>query len=330
MARDVLGLLSRLAGARVLCVGDVMLDRYIYGEATRISPEAPVPVVRVRCESLAPGGVGNVVRNIAGTGAATHVVSVVGDDADAALLRGLLVSSDATPPDLIRDSSRPTSVKTRIIAGIQQVARFDEEATAPLSSAVEDRLIARIGEILERESVNAVAVSDYGKGVVSERLIREIRGRTDAPMVVDPKGVNYRRYAGADLVKPNTRELAEAAGMAILDMDSVIAAGRELMESCGLRNLLVTLGDKGMVLLPGKERRLEPVKFPSRAREVFDVTGAGDTVLAFLAVSLAVGASLEAGAQLATYAAGVVVGKVGTAPATSDEVARYVRNHLRE
>ena len=314
---------ARARGAKVICLGDAMLDRYVYGNATRISPEAPVPVVHVRRQLLIPGGTGNVAVNLDAFGLSPILIGVVGSDAAAASLEELFSGRPGCRLRLVRDPARPTIVKTRVVAGIQQIVRFDEEDTLPLSPEVNRRLLEHFEKSLEEAGV--ATISDYAKGVVNPDLIREaihLARAAGKPVVVDPKGRDYGKYAGAYLVKPNRKELAEAAGGDIPDDGAAIEAGRALMTRHGIRNLLITLSDRGMLLLEGGG---EPRLLTSRAREVFDVTGAGDTVLAALAVSLAAGVPLETGARFASLAAGVVVGKVGTAFASITEVERAER-----
>lgn len=324
MGSEAVALLSRMTGAKVLCVGDVMLDRYIYGDASRISPEAPVPVVHVKRQVLIPGGVGNVVRNLSAWGILPLAVSVVGEDQSADALTDFLADGGKATLTMIRDASRPTTVKTRIVAGIQQVVRFDEEVLAPLADAVTDRLLDSLDALLEQ--AGAVAVSDYGKGVVNPRLCRELIKKAAArgcPVAIDPKGFDYAKYAGADLVKPNRKELGEAVGDAITDDQKAVEAGRSLMRKHAIKNVLITLSERGMLLLRGAEGvDAEPVWLPSKAREVYDVTGAGDTVLAGMSAAMAIKAPLQLGARLATLAAGVVVGKVGTAVAPAGEIEK--------
>lgn len=315
---EALKLLTELKGMTVLCVGDVMLDRYIYGQASRLSPEAPVPVVKVSRQLLMPGGVGNVVKNLGSLGARPLTVSVAGDDYEAGLLRTLLLEDGLPEPHLVRDAQRPTSVKTRIVAGIQQVVRFDEEDESPISESAASELLEAVRQSLPQ--AGALALSDYGKGVLSDELIRLIMDLAKAagkPVVVDPKGADYSRYRGASLVTPNRAELAEAAGRRLKSAAEQRQAGLELMARCGLENLLITRSEEGVMLLSGDQ---EPVILPSQAVEVFDVSGAGDTVVAVMAACLAVGAPLAVGARLANLAAAVVVGKVGTATARPEEI----------
>lgn len=310
-------LVERIAGARVLCLGDIMLDRFIYGKATRISPEAPVPVVHVQRDVLIPGGVGNVVKNLQALGAQPHTISIVGNDSEADSLAGLLGGNHS----LLRDTARPTIVKTRVVAGIQQIVRFDAEMTAPIPPDMEDRIIAAVQNVLP--GMGCVALSDYAKGVISPRVCAQVirmAAEQGIPVAIDPKGRDYTKYTGAFLIKPNRRELAEAVGRDVDSLDDVIAAGREVMLRYNVQHLLVTLSEKGMVIL--QTGSADPVVLPSRARDVYDVTGAGDTVLSCITASLAVGAGLEDGARLANVAAGIVVGKVGTAVASPKEIVQ--------
>ncbi|UQZ88614.1 D-glycero-beta-D-manno-heptose-7-phosphate kinase [Deltaproteobacteria bacterium Smac51] len=319
--KEVLTLLRSIKGIRVLCVGDIMVDRYIYGQATRISPEAPVPVVRVKRHLLMPGGVGNVVKNLGALEALPLTVSVTGRDSKSTLLSRLFAEDSLPAPHLIIDENRPTSVKTRIIAGIQQVVRFDEEDTTPISGHVAEELLSTVNEALGQ--VRAVAISDYGKGTLPDDVLSEIISLASAagtPVVVDPKGSDYSRYRGATLVTPNRSELSEAIGHKVESAMELELAGREVMARNGLLNILITRSEDGMMLLHHGAPEGDPVLLPSQAREVFDVSGAGDTVVAVMAAALALGAPLALGARLANIAAGVVVGKVGTATATADEI----------
>jgi len=319
-----LDLLAHLKGVTVLCAGDIMLDRYIYGQATRISPEAPVPVVRVKKRMVMPGGVGNVVKNLGALTCRPLTVSLTGADRNSGVLAELFADEHLPAPNFIADPGRPTSVKTRIIAGIQQVVRFDDEAEQPANGEVAGRFIAAIRAALPE--CGAVALSDYGKGALSDEVLKaaiEAARAAGRPVVVDPKGADYGRYRGATLVTPNRAELAEAAGRKLETAQDMEKAGREVMDRCGLENLLITRSEDGMMLLKGAEPDRPPVLLPSQARAVFDVSGAGDTVVAVMTAALAVGAPLAVGAQLANLAAGVVVGKVGTATASPEEIIHW-------
>ncbi|MDR2613243.1 MAG: PfkB family carbohydrate kinase [Deltaproteobacteria bacterium] len=321
MSRNTLALLDRLPGAAVLAAGDVMLDRYVYGEAVRLSPEAPVPVVAVRRKTWAPGGLGNVVMNLHALGARALAAGVVGADAKAEALRGLLSGAlSEGSPGFIADPERPTTVKTRVIAGIQQVVRFDEESTREVPPPV---VAAYTGAVAKAFPLaRALTVSDYGKGLLTPGVLAFLLGGARAagiPSIVDPKGADWERYRGATLVTPNRAELALAYGRDVSRATGEILAeaGRELMRRHGIENLLVTRSEDGMTLLLSSG---ETVHLPTRARAVFDVSGAGDTVVAAVAASLAAGAGLREGAALASLAAGVVVGKVGTATASPEEI----------
>jgi D-beta-D-heptose 7-phosphate kinase/D-beta-D-heptose 1-phosphate adenosyltransferase len=250
---DIGAILGKIKGAKVLCLGDLMLDRYVYGEATRLSPEAPVPIVAVRRQVLVPGGLGNVVMNLAALGAGPLAVGLAGSDQSADSLESLMAGAlDPLSRPLIRDPGRPTPIKTRVMAGIQQIARFDEELIAPLSSEVEAEYLKSATESLPL--VSAVILSDYGKGVVSPFLsarVVEAAGKLGLPVVVDPKGDDYGRYRGATLVTPNRQELALAAGrdIARAPQEVLTASGFGLMSRHGLGNLLITRSEEGMTLL---------------------------------------------------------------------------------
>ncbi|MDR1039135.1 MAG: D-glycero-beta-D-manno-heptose-7-phosphate kinase [Deltaproteobacteria bacterium] len=325
MIQHSLALLERLPDAYVLAAGDVMLDRFVYGEAVRLSPEAPVPVVEVRRKTWTPGGLGNVVMNLHALGAKALAAGVVGADGKADALRNLLSGAltDGSP-GFIADPDRPTTVKTRVIAGIQQVVRFDEESTRAVSPAVEEAYMEGAAKAFSRAA--ALTVSDYGKGLLTPAVLGFLLGKareSGIPSIVDPKGSDYERYRGATLVTPNRAELSQALGRDLTRApeEALAEGGRELMRLHGLENLLITRSEDGMTLLLSCGKTLH---LPTRARAVFDVSGAGDTVVAAMAAALAVGASLADGAALASLAAGVVVGKVGTATASPEEIRESI------
>ena len=302
----------RLVRASVLVVGDAMLDRYVYGTVERISQEAPIPIVAVEREIAMPGGAGNVVRNLTALGAAVAFVSVVGDDQAGSDLTGLIGGQPNVEPWLLVQGGRETTVKTRYIAQGQQLLRADREVTAPIHPKLAERLLRITRDALVATS--ATVISDYGKGVITAEVTAEIIAaarQAGRPVIVDPKGGNYARYAGADIIKPNRRELAEATGMDVSDEAGVVAAATHLRASHGFGAVLVTRGEDGMTLLDDGGVQ----HFPAEAPEVFDVSGAGDTVAAVLAAAVAVGLTLPVAARLANIAAGIVVGKVGTAVA---------------
>lgn len=314
-------LIGTFVRARVLVIGDLMLDRFIWGEVRRISPEAPVPVVHVARESEHPGGAGNVVANLAALGAKASVVGWIGKDEPGRRLRHLLHRLGADTSGIVAAAGTPSIEKTRIIAHSQQVVRLDREPHEPG---------AEIGERVRRQAtrraaqVDAVVVSDYGKGSIGEPLLTslaKLRAEHGFSYLIDPKQPNFPHYRGATLVKPNRPEAAAAAGIDPADARSLAASGARLLELWESDAVLISRGGLGMSLCrPGRA----PRHFGAAAREVFDVTGAGDTVLAVAALALAGGGSLEEAATLANLAAGVVVGKVGTATLSRRELVRAV------
>jgi D-beta-D-heptose 7-phosphate kinase/D-beta-D-heptose 1-phosphate adenosyltransferase len=309
MTDPLAGLVDRLAGARVLCVGDVMLDHYVYGEVERVSPEAPIPVLAVERETRTLGGAGNVLRNLDALGAAACFVSVVGDDPAGIEVRKLVPAS--AEAHVLVERERLTTVKTRYVAAHQQLLRADRETVRPLRQHLREDLLRLVGEALGQHQV--VIVSDYGKGVlagdVAGAIIRAARaaGRT---VVVDPKDRDWSRYAGASVLKPNRRELADATGLPVATEAEIVAAARQALARHGFDALLVSRSEDGVLLA---EAGGAVHGFATEAREVFDVSGAGDTMVATLAAALAAGAGLADAARLANTAAGIVVGKVGTA-----------------
>jgi len=311
-------LLAEFPGRRVLVLGDVMLDEYIWGEVRRISPEAPVPVVEVRRRSFVPGGAANTAANVAALGGRPLLVSAVGRDHAASKLREMLAQNGTDADGLCVDGGRSTTTKSRIVAHNQQVARLDVEEREPLPPALEDALLAAVHKHLPR--VEACIISDYGKGVVTTRVAREcirLARQAGRPVVVDPKGTDYTKYRGATVVKPNLHEAERSAKREITGEAALHEAAARLVELLGESALLVTRGPDGMSLFrPGAE----PLHVLAVVRNVFDVTGAGDTVAGTLAMGLAARAPLEQAIQLANRAASIVVGKVGTATVTCDEL----------
>ncbi len=315
LARDrLVALLDTARAQRIALVGDAMLDVYLQGDVERISPEAPVPVVRVRERRLALGGAANVAQNVAALGAASDLVAVVGGDASGATLRQLL-GAMAEHRSLV-EVSRPTTTKTRILARSQQVVRFDEEDDADLTGEEIDRLLAATRGAID--GADALVLEDYNKGVLVPRVIEAAIGWArdrDLPIVVDPKYRNFFLYRGATVFKPNRRELEAALGAAV-DLEHPEALP-ETFRRLGVGSLLLTLGERGMALIepPGA---IHPI--PTMAREVYDVVGAGDTVTAYLAAMLAAGATVREAAVIANFAAGVEVGKLGAASVTPGEL----------
>ena len=316
----------RLTGI-VVVAGDLMLDRFVYGEIERISPEAPVPVLRRGRSAQMLGGAGNVAANVASLGGRPRLVAVTGADAEAGELGALVRGAGLSDAGLTADPDRHTSVKTRLIAQRQQVLRLDAESLGPLDASLQGRLQAAFAAALEGAQV--AVLSDYGKGVLegglAERLIALAR-RAGVPVLVDPKGRDFARYVGADVVTPNRRELAEASGLPADTDAQVEAAARSLIARHGFGAVVATRSEKGLSVV----RTDRALHAPTHAREVFDVSGAGDTVVAAFSLSLAGGASLEAAAEVANVAAGVAVSKLGTAQVTAAELAEALRARAEE
>ncbi len=316
-------LLRKMRGRRVLVLGDVMLDEFIWGRVGRISPEAPVPVVQVTGESFHLGGAGNVAANVRSLGGAPVLTGVIGrDEAGRRILESLEDAGIASRLETA-DGGRPTTVKTRVIAHSQQVVRTDREEAGDLPARTERALVEAVRR--ELPSAEALVVSDYQKGAVTATLLRRVlplARRRRVPVLVDPKLRHFRLYRGVTLVTPNAIETEQATGLRLEDVDSLVAAGRRILALLSCRAALVTRGEHGMSLF---ERGEAPVHVPAAAREVFDVTGAGDSVIATMALAIAAGATLPQAAALANCAAGVVVGKVGTAQAAPDELLAALR-----
>ena len=319
---EVESFLSRLGSVRALVIGDLMLDEYVWGKTERISPEAPVQVVDVAREDLRLGGAGNVINNLVTLGCQVHVASVLGDDDDGRRLRRMLMEKGVVADGVLLAPGRTTSRKTRILASNQQMLRIDRESREPISPDQEGQLAAYVA--MTAGDCQVILISDYLKGVLTEGLLQRIiaLGREKGvPVVVDPKGKDYRKYRGATLLTPNRKEAQTASGITIMDETSLNMAGRKLRESLGLEALVLTRSEEGMSLF---FRDGQGMHLPTEAREVYDVSGAGDTVLAVLGVGLGGGLALEEAARLSNVAAGIVVGKVGTSTVTPEEILEVV------
>jgi len=315
---------ERFAGRRVLVLGDVMLDEYVWGTVSRISPEAPVPVVAVQSESLRIGGAGNVATNIAALDGQAAIVGVVGTDAAAERLTQELARAGVKTDGLVGDGTRPTTIKSRVVAGSQHVVRFDRESVAPLPPLVRQRVLEQVRARLPEADV--LLISDYAKGVVGARLVREVlalAARWKKVVAVDPKVQHVPLFRGVTVIAPNHQEAAAAARIVIRDEADLRRVGAALLRRLQAQAVLITRGEHGMSLF---EAARPVTHIPTFAREVYDVTGAGDTVMAVLALALAAGASMREAAVLANYGAGVVVGKRGTATVSRAELARALRD----
>lgn len=315
--------LSRFSDAKVLCIGDVMLDRFIYGSVERISPEGPIPVLKIEREKTMLGGVGNVIANLAGLGVTPMLVTLLGDDdAGAAVkthLEGIVEDTDG----IVVDETRPTTIKSRFLATSQQLLRTDLEDTSRLRTDIRDALIERAMKLIPECDV--IILSDYGKGVLGETVIRGIIDKAQQmqrPVIVDPKGTDYARYRGATLVTPNRKELSEASGINAKEDDEIRAAAFRIIHECGISAVLATRSQDGLSVIEADET---PLHIPTEAQEVYDVSGAGDTVVATVAAAMAAGLDIRDAARLANVAGGIAVGKVGTAIVRTQELVDALR-----
>ncbi len=318
-------LVGSFKGAKVLVVGDLIMDHFIWGSVTRVSPEAPVPVVDVSSETRMLGGSANVVHNITSLGGKCYVTGIIGKDDDGKRLIKELAGSGIKTDGVIVDAGRPTTIKTRVIAHHQQVVRFDRESNEEPSSKIISEVYDYIKKMVRYADV--VVISDYAKGLVTESLVnitRDLASRSGKPLIVDPKVEHFDYYTGVDLITPNCSEAGLAAGVKIRDEASLRVAADVITETLGCGALLITRGEHGMSLF----EETGETHIPTTAKEVFDVSGAGDTVAAVLALALAVGASYRESAALANVAAGVVVEKLGTATLTPDEFTEALSHNL--
>jgi len=311
-------------GREVAVLGDAMLDRYVWGNVTRISPEAPVPVVEVEEESVRLGGAANVAQNIAALGASPYLVAVRGADAGGRQLADELAARGISPAALVEDAGRATTLKTRLVARHQQVARIDRESREEIRGDLERRVGDRLIERLDR--LAALVISDYGKGVVTAALLERVlpaAERAGVPICVDPKETHFASYRRVSVLTPNTSEASFAFGTRIRDAATLEVVGWGLLKKLESRSLLITRGEHGMSLFEEGGGRLD---LPAVAREVFDVTGAGDTVVSTFAVALAAGASFREAMLLSDYAAGLAVAELGTAAPSRDALSAAVRD----
>lgn len=316
-------LLAAMEGKRILILGDVILDRYLWGNVSRISPEAPVPVVEVDRETMGLGGAANVAQNVLSFHAVPELVGVMGDDETGRRLRLELENASISPEGMVVDPARVTTLKTRIVARGQHMVRADQENRDELSPEIQDTMWDLVRGPLDR--ADAVVISDYGKGVVTRTLLDRFLERArerGVPVCVDPKDTHFFSYTGVSVVTPNQHEAAEVLGYKLHGDAALERAGWEIQERLGSASVLITRGEQGMTLFEQPRRRTD---FPVTARKVYDVTGAGDTVVTSYAVALAAGAEPREAALISTHAAGLVVSEVGTAvPSLEDLVASFV------
>lgn len=320
----------RSAGIKpnILVVGDLMLDHYIWGNSTRLSPEAPVPIVNINEESVTLGGAANVIQNLVSLGARVTVAGVTGNDDMGEQLIGLLNNEGINTDTVIKDHSRTTTVKTRVLVGNHQLVRLDREVTANLASTLEDDLIDKMTSCISEADM--IVLSDYNKGLFSPALtqrIIEIANHLDKKVIIDPKGLDYKKYKGAFIIKPNRKELAEAAKSEhINSIDTLKAAADVIFEQTEAPYLVVTLSEQGMVIL-SKETHTE---LSVKATEVFDVTGAGDTVMAAMVYFLSRGLTLEESCELANHAAAIVIRRLGSATTTIEEIIADISDNEKQ
>jgi D-beta-D-heptose 7-phosphate kinase/D-beta-D-heptose 1-phosphate adenosyltransferase len=295
-----------------------MIDHYIGGSASRLSPEAPVPIVNVKSESTTLGGAGNVVQNLVALGANVTIAGVIGNDSYGIQLIEILESEGVKTDTIVKDKTRPTTIKTRVLVGSHQLVRIDREVTDSISAEIEDELVSKLGSIIDDADI--IILSDYNKGLFAvsftQRLIKLANDR-EKKVIVDPKGLNYAKYEGAYLIKPNRKELAEASKTErINNLADLQSSAKVIFSQTATTYLIVTLSEEGMAIITTETSKLLPVK----ATEVFDVTGAGDTVISAIAYFIASGFSVEEACELANYAAAIVIRHIGSATTTIEEI----------
>ena len=318
-------IISKFKDVKILIVGDIILDEFVWGDTSRISPEAPVPVVLVERESLMPGGAANVASNICALGAKAYLVGAIGRDEHGRRLEKILKEKGVDLEGVISDAQRPTTLKTRVVARHQQVIRIDREKISPLSESINKEIIDYVREKIKE--VDGVIIEDYGKGVITPRLLKEIvplTKRHNKIITVDPKEEHISYYKGATAITPNRKEAEAMSGIKAKDDESLNRLGRALLRRLKLKAAVITLGEHGMRVF---ERGGKITHIPTVAQEVFDVSGAGDTVIAAFTVSLGAGAKMIEAAHISNFAGGIVVGKVGVATTSQAELKSRIKDH---
>lgn len=314
--------------SRILVIGDIMLDQFIWGKVSRISPEAPVPIVGVERETTMLGGAANVVSNIVASGGNALLCGVVGDDFRGREIISKLENLGVAIDGIFVEDDRPTTMKTRIIAHAQQVVRYDRESMRPLRPETTRRILDLI--LKEREELSGIIVSDYGKGVISAQLmdgLKAVFSESNGPVAVDPNVKNFSLYRHVTVITPNHNEAGEIAGVDIGDEQGLMETGKRLLDNGDFKALLITRGSDGMILF---EQDGSITNIKSVARKVYDVTGAGDTVIAILTLGMAAGLDLKSSAHLSNLAAGIVVGEIGTSAAKANELKKVVNAHFSQ
>jgi len=320
--QKVFDALDRFEQAKILCVGEVALDRFIYSKTKRISSESPIPVFLYDTEISMLGCTGNVASNISSLNGETILISVAGTQEQDGVIANML-KKDGVESYMVVDENRDTTVKTRFCSKGQQVFRFDTEKSETISKEVEDKIIAKVKECISR--VSALILSEYNQGIMTDRVIKEsiaIANEYKVPVIIDPRGNDYSKYKGATVVTPNKKELETLVGYEIEEEGEIYSASIDIMEKCGIDNLLVTRDKDGMSLVSAQSSLCH---IPAKARSVFDVSGAGDTVITGLALAIANGEDMYTASFIANVAAGIAVGKAGTATVTIEEIKKELR-----
>lgn len=326
--KELLSLKEKFKNKKIAVIGDMMLDSYYKGKVSRISPEAPVPVVEVDNEFSRFGGALNVAYNILTLGGTPLPIGIIGDDSEGKLLKKLMRDAGISDEAIFTDKSRPTTSKTRVIAHSQQVVRIDKESTAPLSKSIEKKIIDYIKN--DFSNIDAIILQDYNKGVLTQNLIKEVIKKANEEnkiITVDPKFNNFFEYKNVTVFKPNRKETEDALSMKLLSDDDISRAGEKLLHNLNARYILLTLGEAGIALF---EKGKPEKRVPTKARKVADVSGAGDTVISTITIALAAGIDIYNAAYLANYAGGIVCQEVGIVPINIDDLINAVKEELKK
>jgi len=324
--RELIEYIEKFSDAKVLVIGDIIMDKYIWGDVSRISPEAPVPVVDIRQETKMLGGAANVINNIVSLGGKSILCGVVGDDHTGSEIVERIGKMGSLTEGILLEPDRPTSIKTRVIAHSQQVVRFDRESRKGIRPGSMKKILEFISGM--RSEFDAIIVADYDKGVISLELMKglqELTRNSEITLAVDPKIGNFRYYHDVDVITPNHHEAGSFCGMEITDEETLSTAGRLMLRELNCRSVLITQGKDGMTLF---ESGGEISHIPTVARKVFDVTGAGDTVISSFSLGLASGMDLKSAAIISNFAAGIVVGEVGTSTVDSEELKKVINSRF--
>ncbi|MEF3254174.1 MAG: D-glycero-beta-D-manno-heptose-7-phosphate kinase [Deferribacterales bacterium] len=324
MSHMLLEYLDKLTKTKIIVIGDVMLDIFVYGDVSRISPEAPVPVVNVKHEKKIPGGAANVALNLSELGIKTSLIGLIGNDEDGKFLENYLNNHDIST--FLLTDGRPTTLKTRIIANNQQVVRIDREVAHHLTDKKIDKVIEFVKKHID--DFDGIIISDYNKGVITKKLVKRLSDlcfENNKIITVDPKPENFFYYKGVTTLTPNNKEASAATGINIKDENSLLKCGKYILNKLKSKSLVITRGPKGMTIF--EENNTETL--PALAKEVYDVTGAGDTVISILTAGLSAGISLRESAIISNIAAGIVVGKIGTATVSYDELKEGIKEYIQ-